>query len=187
MGLAKALLPWRGTTVVETLISTLRRGGVERVVVVTAPGDSELQDLLAARADANVTVNPEPSDGMLSSILAGLRTELGRPDSSASALLICPVDHPLVSSDTVALLLSRHRSSARHLLVPSYQGRRGHPVLIPWPLAGELEGLDLDRGLRQLFEDREPAVIEVPVSDPGVIANLNTPEDYAAALASLAP
>lgn len=179
MGRPKALLPWRDSTVVETLISTLLEGGVEKVVVVVQPGDSKLTALLRATSATATVVNPRPKDGMLSSILAGTREAL---DTTGEApLLVCPVDHPLLSTDTVAQVLARQANASREILIPTFEGRRGHPVLIPKTFLDELRLLDPSRGLKHLLERHPGKVLEIPVADQGVVENLNTPEDYARA------
>ncbi len=75
-------------------------------------------------------------------------------------------------------LLAPGARRAHGLRVPLYRGRRGHPLLIHPPLIREIARLDPARGLRQLLENHPTEVEEVPVEDPGVLADLDTPADY---------
>ena len=184
MSRPKALLPWRGSTVIETLISSLRDGGVERIVVVRRPEDEELAALLRSATETSTVVNQNPAAGMLSTILAGMRFVQESPGPAFSPLLVCPVDHPLLSAGSIERLLACHAEAGSRILVPTYVGRRGHPILIPESYLDALGTLDPERGLRHLLEIHASGVTEVPVTDPGILANLNTPEDYAAALGS---
>jgi molybdenum cofactor cytidylyltransferase len=178
MGRAKLLLPFRGDTILGSLVAALHAGGVGRIVVVRAPGD----DALAAwcrEAGVDDAVNPAPERGMLSSIQAGLAALGGALALRRERLAVCPADLPLLTAGTVATLL---RSTAP-LAVPSYRGRRGHPLVLAGDLAPEIEQLDPAVGLRQLLERRAADLQAVAVDDPGILLDVDTPEAYEAALA----
>lgn len=178
MGRPKAFLPWRGSTVVETLTRTLLEGGIRHLWLVTRAEDSELQQFCAAHRRLTAVVNPRPAEGMLSSILVGVDAWLCQQGPNLSPLLVCPVDHPLLDAATVARLLTTHAQSPRQIIVPTHGGRRGHPLLIPPSLIGELQNLDSTHGLKQLLEHYPDRIMEVEVIDAGVVYNLNTPGDY---------
>ncbi|MGH9464264.1 MAG: nucleotidyltransferase family protein [Thermoanaerobaculia bacterium] len=177
MGRPKLLLPWQGTTLLDHLVGNLRQGGADRLVLVARSDDSALADW-AAVAGVDLTVNPDPARGMLSSVWCGLAA-LGAAAIAqvAEALLVCPADHPAVRPETVAALLARLRAGAL-LAVPTHDGRRGHPLAIGPALVTEILALDLEVGLRQLLERRSDVLVELPVDDPGVVLDVDTPEDY---------
>lgn len=178
MGRPKLLLPFRDTTVVGALLAALRDAGVERVVVVTASGDSALE-ALAREAGADVAVNEHPERGMLSSILAGLE-QLGGAVTIAAAgepLLITPADLPAIRPATIRALLGVLEPSGAQLAVPTYRGKRGHPLVIDAALVPAIATVDPSRGLRDLLEHHQ--VAELDVDDRGVIADVDTPADYA--------
>src|SRR5262245_58257177 len=101
MGRAKLLLPFRGSTLVGAVTASLRAAGADPLVLVTAPGDEELRRWAAA-ASLLTTVNPQPAQGMLSSILAGLAALGGAAALAArgDVLLVSPADLPLLQSAT---------------------------------------------------------------------------------------
>ncbi len=115
---------------------------------------------------------------MLSSILAGLEA-LGGAAALAERgepLVICPGDHPAIRAGTVRRLLAAARPGTA--VVPRHQGRRGHPLVVAADLVAELPRLDPAVGLRQLLAGRADAVHELAVDDPGVLLDLDRPEDY---------
>lgn len=177
MGRAKLLLPFRDDTVIGSLVLSLRKGGVGRIVVVRAPSDLAL-DAWCRKGGVEQAVNPAPERGMLTSILAGLVALGGAPALRHDRLLISPADLPLLTAETVAALL-RARSP---LAVPTYHGRRGHPLLLAGELIPEIEELDPAVGLRQLLERRRADLRELPVQDPGILLDVDTPQEYAEAL-----
>jgi len=178
MGRPKLLLPFRGTTVLGALLASLRDAGVERVVVVAASGDAALQTL-ASEAGAGIAINPHPERGMLSSILAGIG-ELGGAAAIAAAglpILITPGDLPAIRPATIRALLALLERAEAQLVVPTYRGKRGHPLAMDAALAPAIAAVDPSRGLKALL-DRH-AVAELAVDDRGVITDVDTPADYA--------
>lgn len=180
MGRPKLLLPYGQTTLAGALTSALRAGGASPVVVVTAPDDAELQEW-ARGAGHRVAVNPDPERGMLSSIREGLAAAGGtaRLAESGEVVLVAPADLPALRPATVAELLWRRAAAGAPLAVPTFLGKRGHPLAIAPDLLPEIDTLDPSIGLKELLERHAAAVLEVPVDDPGAVRDVDTPEDYA--------
>lgn len=170
MGRPKLLLPFRDGTILGSLIRALREGGVSDVVLVIAPGDETLRSWATA-AGVRIAVNPEPERGMLSTILAGIEAA-----SDREPLLVCPADLPALLPSTVRTVLVQQSP----LAVPSYQGRRGHPLVISPELIPEIRTLHLDVGLRELLDRHPDRLRIVEVDDPGCVRDVDTPEEYQA-------
>lgn len=181
MGRPKLLLPYQGDTVVGALVASLRQGGVSDIVLVTAPDDEPLR-AWGDRAGLRLAVNPAPERGMLSSIREGLAAAGGADllARSGRPLLVTPADLPALRPETVAALLRHGFRDGSTLLVPSYRGRRGHPLLVSPARLPEIETLDLAVGLRELLERHPDQVEKIAVEDPGILQDVDTPEDYAA-------
>ncbi|HEX2163019.1 MAG TPA: nucleotidyltransferase family protein [Thermoanaerobaculia bacterium] len=179
MGRAKLLLPWGEGTVIGGVVAALRHGGVGEIVVVVAPRGRELASWGRA-CGLTVAVNPRPEEGMLSTIRVGMLALGGaeRLVATGRPLLIAPGDLPGLAPVTVRAVLAALDSGAA-LAVPVHRGRRGHPLGIAPPLLPEIEELDPTVGLRQLLERHTGEVVEVAVEDPGAVADVDTPEDYA--------
>ncbi|HSS44263.1 MAG TPA: nucleotidyltransferase family protein [Thermoanaerobaculia bacterium] len=174
----KVLLPFGESSALERVLSTLRQSGIEeRIVVLRA----DLPEAIAraGRLGARVVVNPHPEEEMLVSIRLGL-AELS---SDRDAFFIWPADHPAVSVETVVRLA--REAGARRVVLPVYRGRRGHPALIGSELLPEIARIAANQGLRQLWRARPEVLQEVTVEDPGVLLDLDTPEDYERALKQL--
>jgi len=94
------------------------------------------------------------------------------------AVFLSPVDHPLFSPETVRALLRGFQEQRPPLVLPALGTRRGHPILLGSSLFPELLEDDLPDGartvIRRYLEDR----LEVPVEDPGILADIDTPEEY---------
>ncbi|HEX5758130.1 MAG TPA: nucleotidyltransferase family protein [Thermoanaerobaculia bacterium] len=178
MGRPKLLLPYGEETVIGAVVAALRGGGVDEVVVVIDPDDKGLAEW-SSTAGVGFTLNPSPERGMLSSILAGVEALGGAAGlAGRGPLVVCPADLPALRAATVAHLLARQAESGAGLVEPVFRGRRGHPLLIATPLVAEIATLDLEVGLRQLRERHPADLLEVDVDDPGVVADVDTPEDY---------
>jgi molybdenum cofactor cytidylyltransferase len=171
MGGPKALAPLAGGTFVERCAGLLARPGVAEVLVVVGP----LGDRVAALLPGVACVpNPRADEGMLGSILCGLDAAEAR---GAEAVLLHPVDHPLVAAETVDRVVAALQEGAR-IAVPSRGGRRGHPggfARAAWPA---LRASPPDRGARAVLADHPDWIVHVE-GDPGSLAGIDTPDDYA--------
>ena len=175
MGTIKALLPLHGETLLSRIVRLGRAAGAERLVVVLGPPHGER---IAAALPPGVTVawNPDPSRGMLSSVQAALPGLFGPAEQGRGALL-WPVDVPLVALASVQRLLA---ADPTQLAAPCHGERGGHPLWLPAALFPEVLALPATASLRTL-RARHP-LTRVAVDDPGVLRDLDTPEDYSRAL-----
>lgn len=180
MGRPKLLLPFQGGPLVAGVVEALRGGGVDEIVLVTAPGDEPLRDW-ARQAGVTVTVNPDPERGMLSTLQEGIAALGGSAELAQRGvmLLVSPADLPNLQASTVTLLLKGMAESGAPLAVPVYHGKRGHPLVIAQALISEIDTLDPEIGLKQLRDRHEEDLLEIEVEDAGVIQDVDTPEDYA--------
>jgi CTP:molybdopterin cytidylyltransferase MocA len=172
MGRPKALLPYREETFLEHLIQVTRhpRIGVTRVVL--GAGAEEIRKI--AKLDFSmVVVNPNWEQGQLSSIREGIRSLEG---IETEGIVLCPVDHPLVSARLVGDLIGQFYLNHKSIVLPTYNGRRGHPVIFASALYGELLAAPADKGARAVVWAHSADVLEVPTDEEGVVLNLNDPD-----------
>ncbi|HSE16116.1 MAG TPA: nucleotidyltransferase family protein [Pyrinomonadaceae bacterium] len=172
MGAFKPLLPFGNKTVVECCIDYLREGGVEEIVVVLGHRADEIRQRISG---VNFAINPDPDSEMGASIEAGIRAL----PKTAQATLIALVDHPAVPATVVKELLDTWKSGAR-IVMPTWQGRGGHPVLVDLTFKPELLNLSAAGGLRALFEAHRNDVKRLPVDSPFIARDMDTWDDYSA-------
>jgi len=176
MGAFKPLLPFGTKTVIDICIGYLRGGGVETVIVVLGQGPSaaQLKDHLKD-SDVTFAINANAASEMSASIACGVR----QLPFQTKAVLITPVDHPAVPSEVVTMLIDEWKKGAR-LVMPTSNGRGGHPVLIDLSCRNELLGLDPACGLKGLFDAHPDQVRRVSVSSKYIARDMDTWDDYRA-------
>lgn len=178
MGVPKLLLPLGGQTVLERCIAAFRQADVERILVVAPPEPSAIADT-ARQAGVSVLHLTEPTSDMQATVQAGLRWMAAhwqpRPDD---AWLLAPADHPVLDPDVVRLLCREFGSTHASILVPTFENRRGHPVLLAWSHAAAVLGLPSGTGIHRYIREQASEVREISVASPAILTDLDTPEDY---------
>ncbi|MCI4349215.1 MAG: NTP transferase domain-containing protein [Thermoplasmata archaeon] len=172
-GRAKALLPVGSESVLGRMIRIVRNAELDPVIVVVGAHSREIAASVA-RDDVRIVENLAWAEGRTGSVQRGIR------EADGSDALLWPVDHPFALERTVrTLLASLGRDDLAVWTIPTFEGRGGHPVLIR--SAAHTAVLDLPRNapLRSLLPKLGPQVRRIPVGDPGVVAEADTPESYA--------
>ena len=180
MGSPKLLLPWGEKTVIETVIGAWKASRVSHVILTVHPDDAELARLARAAGAEVVVVDPPPVD-MKASVLAGLDfVETKYRPGPQDAWLLAPADMPLLTARSIERLLDAWNENrlrdAQEILALSRAGRRGHPVLFPWPLVAAARRLAPEEGLNRLLE--QFGCRELPGEDEGSFVDLDTPADF---------
>lgn len=179
MGELKALLPWQGQSLIAHQVSALLEGGVDRVVVVLGHRHEELRPEVDGKPQLEWTLNPDYLQGKTTSIKAGIRA-LGNREPEC--LLLLNVDQPR-SAETVRDLLQHHRSNGPLITIPAFEGKGGHPVAFDGALLGELENIrEETQGIREVVRRHQEGTLRVEMGREEVLWDLNTPEQYRAAL-----
>jgi molybdenum cofactor cytidylyltransferase len=176
MGAFKPLLPFGGVSVAEACVASLRAGGVGEVVVVVGHRGAEVRTALAHLEGLSFAFNEVEGSEMGVSVARGVEALSG----GAEALLVALVDQPAVPPAEIKRLIEARRRTGARLVLPEWEGRGGHPVLVDLSLRGELSGIVAEKGLRALFDAHRPEVLRVPAGSPYVARDMDTWEDYAA-------
>ncbi len=180
MGTPKALLPLPGvtpgaegiTTFLEHLsnISQHPKIGVRRFVI--GAHSQDVRDRIHLDA-ASVVENAAWASGQLSSIQAAIRS---LPPGGTDGMVLLLVDHPLITASLVGTLVDKFYSSGRRIVVPTYNSKRGHPVIFASSLYDELLAAPEEQGARAVVWAHAKEVLEIPTDEEGVVLNLNDPE-----------
>ncbi len=180
MGTPKALLSaGRGRaspTFVHLLAQTLLDGGVTDALIVGRPDDEPLQrELERLGRSVRYVVNTRAETGQLSSVVAGLNAA-DRP--GVRGILVTPVDSPFVRSSTIRALIETASAAHPPIVRPAYHGRHGHPVIFARAVFDELRRADASVGAKAVVHAHAADIVNVEIDDPGVLADVDTPEDY---------
>ncbi|MCZ6776566.1 MAG: nucleotidyltransferase family protein [Ignavibacteria bacterium] len=174
MGTPKALLRIGGKSFIRHIVDVLNSSEVEKVVVVLGANAEEIKRELAG-LDVTVVINQDYSAGQLSSLVKGIETvEPFSPDG----ILLHPVDNPMVSAEVFDALVGKFYETSCLIALPTFKGKRGHPVLFSAKLFGELKKAPPDMGARSVVWSHAAEVVEVETKDEGIICDIDTREDY---------
>ncbi len=172
MGSPKALLEYRGESFIRRLVRVLS-AVCDPVIVVLGYHADALRPLVAG---ATIAINLSPERGQLSSLQTGLAAL--PPD--AEGFLFTPVDSPAVEAATVERLAAefQRRAPATQLVIPRYQGKRGHPVFATRAIANELSALPFTAQAREVIRGHVPDTLYIDVDDPGILTDIDDREAY---------
>ena len=172
MGYPKPLLKLGSRTFIEILAAAMLQSVARLIVVVGAHGDA-VRGAIPADPRIFAVENPDFLKGQLSSIKAAL-PQVG---AEAAGALIHLADHPMVRADTFAAVVDSYWRVGKPIAIARHQGRRGHPVLLAREMFVELAAAPEDQGARAVVAADPSRVAYVDVDDPGVLTDLDTPED----------
>ncbi|QPC81484.1 putative selenium-dependent hydroxylase accessory protein YqeC [Phototrophicus methaneseepsis] len=175
MGQPKVLLPWdSGQTIIEHIITQLIRSRVEHIVVVTGHYAEEVKRIVKPM-DVRVVHNRAYRTGeMVSSLKAGLRS---LPDHIAAAMFVLG-DQPRIQPRVIYDVLKAYAEGVGDIVIPSYQMRRGHPILVGRRYWSEFLALRNNATPRDVINAHEDRITYVKVYTDSVIRDVDTPSDY---------
>ncbi len=176
MGAFKPLLPFGGVSVVEACVAALRAGGAGEVVVVVGHRGAEVRAALAYIEGLGFAFNEVEGSEMGVSVARGV----GTLSEGAGAVLVALVDQPAVPPSEIAKLIEAHGRTGARLVVPVWEGRGGHPLLVDLSLREELLRVVPEKGLRALFDAHRAEALRVPAASPYVARDMDTWQEYVA-------
>lgn len=173
MGSPKMLLPYRGATIIETVIQNIASSSVEKTLVVLGSDGDEILETISDYPVRHC-FNAAYKSGMLSSVKCGFAH---LPDDYLAALVF-PGDQPMIGPTVTNLIIRTWRESGRGIVVPTFLGKRGHPLLIDRKYRKEIMSLDATEGLRGLALKHPGDVREIETDNPLILKDIDTAEDY---------
>ncbi len=179
MGRPKLSLPLGNRTVLDHVLAALRGAGIDQTLVIIGPHVAALGEIARA-AGAQVLQLAAETPDMRTTVEHGLRwLEAHFQPLPDDTWLLVPADHPTLNAEVVRLLHDSRESHPDHsIFVPTCGGRRGHPTLFTWKHATGIFAHPADEGLNTYVRAHADQALEVPVSDPDILCDLDTPEDY---------
>ena len=170
MGRPKALLPFRGRTFLENILDAISRSSISHAVVVLGHHREAIERETIGLPFS--VFNPDYEQGMITSLQAGIRVL--PPGASGTFLFL--VDHPLVDPFIIEALIAR--LAPNRIVLPTFEGRRGHPVLFASQVLEEIVALPEGQGANIVVRRNPDRIIEVPVDAPGILVDIDTPEQF---------
>ena len=173
MGIPKLLLSLGKSTILEHTIDNYLNSEVDEVIAVLGNKAEEMLNLIANRP-ITVASNPAYRRGMSTSIVAGLNLVSDRTE----AVMLGMADQPFVDAQTINHLIEAFGTHNKGIIIPVYQGRRGHPVIFAIKYRGELTRLKGDVGGREIIDHHPDDVLEVSVNCEGINIDIDTTGCY---------
>ncbi len=175
MGALKQLLPLGDSTILEKTVDNITASTVDETVVVLGYRSEEIKARLAEKP-VKVVVNPEFKAGMSTSIAAGVKAV----SAGTEAVLIVLADQPFITTSLIDSLINEYKNQNKGIIIPIFQGRRGHPVIFSLRYKAELLALNGDIGAREVISNHAEDILEVEVDSRSIALDIDTPEDYQA-------
>jgi len=172
-GKIKALLPLAPATFLENIIAGMRATGAQEIIVVVGAHAAEIMKAVDL-SQVKVVINESWRLGQIQS----LRRGLDEVSENCEGVLVNLVDHPLVQEVTYITIADEWRKTKEKVIIPVINSRRGHPVVFPRLLFNIIQSAFLPEGARGLIREYPELIREVPVTDAGVVMDIDTPEEY---------
>lgn len=173
MGFPKMLLNFNGRTMLEKVIDNIINSDVNNIIVVTGGYKESISELIASLPVKNC-YNINYKQGMLSSVQCGFRSL--PPDYDAA--LVFQGDQPFINPMVINMLIDAHLLSGKGIVIPVFEKKRGHPLLITRKYKDEVEKLNASDGLRSLALQFSEDVLELETTQQGILKDFDTYEDY---------
>ena len=174
IGIPKALLQIGQHSFLETILRRINNSGITKFYVVAGHHFEQVKSVIPDDLPCQLLNNFTPENGPLSSLKIALKSM----DPVISGCLMVLVDHPLVTENTYRYLIETAAQKPDSIIIPEFEGKNGHPVYFGGRFFDGLLDAPLDQGARYVVHQYRDTVLKVAVNDPGVIQDIDTPEDY---------
>lgn len=173
MGEFKQLLAYAGRTFVESCVDSLLASRADEVIVVTGHRAADVRQALGARP-VRFAHNKDYGEGMSASVKCGVAALA----PAARAVLVALVDQPQIDAAIINRVIAEYERRLPLVVIPTYAGRNGHPVLLDLRLRDELLSFDPAQGLRQVIHSHRADTLHTEVATEAVLTDFDYPEDY---------
>ncbi len=169
----KLVMPFACSTIIGCVVSALEEAGVSPIVVVAAAGSQDLVKALTGHT-VQLIYNPDPARGMLSSLQVGLAAlPIG-----LARVLVALGDQPRIGAADIKRLLDEQKITGKGIVLPTHEGKRGHPVLFHARYRDEIMSLPVTKTLREVVHAHADDIAEVAFPSDAFIRDIDTREQY---------
>jgi molybdenum cofactor cytidylyltransferase len=179
MGQPKQLLRLGERTLLDLALDNVRKSAAAEIILVLGSSAAQIRQQVSSQG-VKIVMNSAYQEGMASSLRAGI----GAVDPRAHAVLIVLADQPCLRPTTLDRLIDHHRSNRPHIVIPTYKGFRGNPVLLDRSVFSEVTEIRGDVGCRAIFGGHTENIGKLEVDDPGILLDVDTSNDLKSFAAS---
>jgi molybdenum cofactor cytidylyltransferase len=173
MGRPKMVLPFGSQTIIEKVIDNIIEAGISDILVVTG-SDRDAVESACNSKPVVICYNPHYEEGMHSSVVCGF----SYLPENARAVMVFLGDQPFIPAVVIQTVIFTWRQSGKGIIIPTYQGKRGHPTLFDFRMREEILQLDPKRGLRSVIMKFPEEISEAEVNFPHILKDIDTKIDY---------
>lgn len=173
MGTQKLLLPFEGKTIIEKVVENILNSGIEHVMVVLGSDRAEISEALKSMP-VHFVVNENFQEGMHTSVISGVKAL----PPEAKAVLLFLGDQPFIPARAIEIVAEAWKNSGKGIVIPLFEGKRGHPPLYNLKYRYELSNLDPNQGLRSIAQKFPDDICEVETFCPEIVRDIDTKKDY---------
>jgi molybdenum cofactor cytidylyltransferase len=173
MGSPKMILPYEGMTIIEKVLENVLASDVEKVVTVLGSHKDEVLEVID-KLPVLHCYNKDYQDGMLSSVKCGFEFLPG----DFRAAMVFLGDQPMVETSVINQMINVYQESGKGILVPVFENKRGHPLMLDGKYRDEIINFDDPEGLKGILRRHPDDLLEVDTENPSVLMDIDTNEDY---------
>jgi len=173
MGETKQLLRLGENTLLGQVLENVRSSRVKDIVLVLGHEAEKIRERISTE-NLTVVTNESYQQGMGTS----LRTGLAALPPGVNAALIVLADQPFIRPKTLDLLMDQYMRSNAQIVIPTYKGFRGNPVLLDRSVFSEVMALTGDIGCRAIFGNHLERIVKFPVEDIGILLDMDSKDDF---------
>ena len=178
MGTHKLLLSLGKETVIQKLVHALTASFVTKIIIVARQDDLLLKKHLSGLNVQLIQPEEDPPDMKASVQIALKSINTNYAPSEVDGWMLIPADHPVLNGPLIASLYDVWKKSNASIMIPTFEGQKGHPAFFRWPVSKEVFELREDQGINALWNHHslQPELVEC--NYPEILIDLDTPEDY---------
>ena len=173
MGTQKLLLPFEGKTIIEKVVENILWSGIYRIKVVLGSDRTDISGALK-RMPVEFVMNENYQEGMHTSVISGVKAL----PVDALAVLIFLGDQPFIPLSVTKKVINAWGNSEKGIVIPLFEGKRGHPPLYDLKYRNEIIHLNPDQGLRSVAQNFPDDICEMETFCPEIVRDIDTDNDY---------
>ena len=177
MGKPKQLLPWGNSVILQQVIDNASASRLRKILLVLGSHADEIEGKIKVSSKTRIVVNRDFKEGMSSSVKCGIKNA----PVEAEAYMLLLGDQPCIGPDIINHLVDRYQTGKYGIIIPVYNGKRGHPVIFDAKHKQELLGIG-DGGAKIVVDNHADDVLAVSLDSPEILADIDTPQDYQKAI-----